>query len=226
MTKSKDLVILDLDNVIIKGQSQELLIFFLLKKKMISFVSFFKIFIWFLSYKLGIVDNPKKIMEQTLELFKDKKIEEVERIAGDFFDEVLKKFIFCEIIDIIRKHGEEEREILVVSNAVDIIVQHVVKFLNIENFIGTRLEIIDNRLTGKILGDIIYGDNKRNAVDRFLKEKTFFLRDSWVYADHISDLSILMMARNAYAVNPSKKLFIEAKKRNWPILSFYKTLNY
>lgn len=213
-----------MDGVIINGQSQQFFLNYLFRKRAVGLFFYLKINIWFALYKIGMAKNPKKIMEYSSSFLKGKNVEEIEKLTGNFFNEVLKNFIFHEIIDIIDKHRIENRELLIVSNTLDIIVKSVSHFLNIENYIGTRAEIINNKFTGNISGDIVYGKNKLKFIENFLREKGLGIEDSWAYTDHISDLPMLMLVKNPFTVNPDKKLYIEAKKRNWKILNFKKTI--
>uniref|UniRef100_A0A7C3SNE7 HAD-IB family hydrolase n=1 Tax=Dictyoglomus turgidum TaxID=513050 RepID=A0A7C3SNE7_9BACT len=220
----KELVILDLDNVIIKDQSQKLLLKYLFKKKLIGFWYFLKIYLWFLFYRVGLVKSPKKVIEYAFRFLKDKKVEEIDKIADQFLNEILKHNIFKEVIDIIEKHKKEDRELIIISNVIDIIVKKVANFLNIKNYIGTRLEIINDKFTGKILGDIVYGENKTKYFNNFIKENNLSFDKIWSYGDHITDLDILKIASNPIAVNPDRFLEREAKKNNWQILNFKETL--
>lgn len=218
----KELVILDLDGVIISGQSQQALLNFLFKKGFISPFFYFKVCLWFILYKLGLVKNPQKIMEYAFGFLKGKSIDEVDKITDEFFNNVLQKFIFPEMTGIIKEHYERGRELIIISNSVDIIVKRVANFLGIKNYIGTKLEIIDKRFTGKIFGKIVYAENKVNLLKEFIQNNNLNLENSFAYTDHISDLTLLEVVSHAYAVNPDKKLLFEAKKRNWQILNFKK----
>lgn len=221
----KDLVILDLDNVIIKGQSQRLLLKYLFKKNLIGFFYYFKITLWFILYKIGLVCDPKKVMEYAFGFLKNRETEEVDKIAGEFFDEVLKHNILKEAINLIKKYKIEKKELIIVSNVIDIIVKKVAEFLDIKNFIGTHLEIIDNKFTGKILGDIVYGKNKITYFNNFIKKNNLSFNKIWSYGDHITDLDILKIASNPIAVNPDNFLKKEATKNHWQILNFKETVS-
>jgi len=219
-----ELVILDLDGVIVKGQSQLLFLNYVFRKGLVSLFFYLKIFFWFFFYKLGLFKNPKEIMDYSFSFLKDKKIEEVDEIVEVFLKEVLHKFIFPEIIDIINEHKAKDREVIIVSNGADILVKKVADYLNIKNCISTRLEITSGKFTGKILGDIVYGKNKVYFTKEFIKKNNLDLYNSYAYTDHISDLDLLLMVFNPFAVNPDNLLFAEAKKRNWPVLMFNKNL--
>ncbi len=220
----RETVIIDLDGTIIKGQSQRLLLDFLFKKRIISPFQCLKIYLWFIFYKTGLAKNPENIMRYAFSFFAGKAVGEIDEIIDDFFETVLKKFIFQEMIDIINKHRKENRELLIVSNAAVIIVQKIARFLDIKNCIGTRLEIVNNKFTGNILGDIVYGKNKIKSAVGFLTSHNLLIEDCWVYADHISDLPLLEIANCPIVVNADGKLYKEAKKRNWQTLIFKKTI--
>jgi HAD superfamily hydrolase (TIGR01490 family) len=217
-----EIVILDLDGVIVNGQSQQIFLNYLFEKRIVGLFFYLKIYFWFILYKLGFVKRPEKIMNFAFSFLKDEKIEDIEKTVEDFFSDRLQEFIFPEIIDIIKEHKAQGRELLIVSNAADILVKKIADFLEIKNYISTQLEKTNDKFTGKILGDIVYGKNKVNFVKEFIKKNSLNLEGSYAYTDHISDLDLLLMVSKPYAVNPDRLLFNEANKRNWPILIFNK----
>ncbi|KPJ55041.1 hypothetical protein AMJ47_01985 [Parcubacteria bacterium DG_72] len=219
-----ELVIFDLDNTLIKEQSQALLLNYARKKRLINPFFYFTIMFWFILYKIGLVKNPKKIMEYSFNFLKDKSPRDFEKIIEDFFRENLKLIIFKEALELVKEHKNKGRKILIVSNAIDYIPQKVGQFLDIDYFIGTRLETKNNKFTGKIEGDIIYGRNKVFAIKRFIRENDLSLKNSWGYSDHYSDIPLLEMTANPVAVNPDKELKKEAIRKTWPILIFKETI--
>jgi HAD superfamily hydrolase (TIGR01490 family) len=178
-----------------------------------------------LLYKLGISKSSKEvihIMNYSFSFSKGEPEEKLENLINEFFDKDIKNNIFSEIINIIKKHKAEGRELLIISSAIDAIVGRVAKFLEINNYIGTKLETIDGKFTGKILGDIVYGKNKIDFAKDFISENNLDFKNSWVYTDHHSDLDLMALSSNPHAVNPEKTLKKEAEKRNWPVLMFSK----
>ncbi len=215
----KELVILDLDGVIINGQSQKIFLDYLFEQKIIGSFFYLKICSWFLLYRLGLVENPEKIMNYAFSFLKNKKIDEVSKIIDEFFRNELRKFIFPEIIDIIKEHKKNNREIIIVSTSVDIIVKKMADFLGIPNYICTSLGLLKSVFSGKIVGGIVYGEKKAFFVKKFIKEKNDLIK-TWAYVDHFSDIELLKMVDYPFVVNPDKKMKKEAKLRNWPILIF------
>ena len=220
-----ELAIFDLDGVIINGQSQQIFLNYIFKKKLFGLFFYFKLYLWFIFYRLGLVKNPKKMMDFAFSFLKDRKEEEFIKIAENFFNEVLHKFIFSEIIDIINKHKANNRELLIISNSEEIFIKPIAEFLGIKNYIGTKLEVVNGKFTGKISGNIVYGKNKVNYLKEFIQKNNLNLSNSYAYADHISDLDLLMASSAPCAVNSDRELLREAKKRNWKILKFKKNFN-
>ena len=67
----RELVIFDLDNTLIKGQSQAFLLSYLLKKGVITPFFYLKLMSWFIFYKLGLIKNPGRIMDYSFSFLKD-----------------------------------------------------------------------------------------------------------------------------------------------------------
>ncbi len=216
----KELIIFDVDNTIIAGQSQALLIKYLYKKGYVSFLYFVSLLTWVFLYKLGIVKDPLVPMKYGLSFAKGKTIDEVQKIIDDFFDTILINRIYKNILEIISEHKNKNRDIILVSNAPDILIKKVAEYLKINIFISTNLEVVDGVYTGNIFGEIMYGEQKLLAVKKYIESKDYSLENSWAYGDHDSDIFLLEKVSHPYAVNPSKLLKLVAEKNNWPILIF------
>lgn len=215
-----ELILLDLDNTLIKGQSQQLFLQYLFSKKIIKIFPFLKISLWFALYKISVVKNPKPIMNYAFKFLKDWQVSDFQKLVDSFFKEKLKSVFYKEALNIINEHQMKNRELVIISNAILPIVEKISLYLGIKRQIGTELEIENGKFTGKIKGEIIYGKNKAKILKQYVQNNNLSLKESWSYADHFSDMSILKMTTHPFAVNPNKLLYKEATKRNWPILYF------
>ncbi len=216
----KELVIFDIDDTIIKGQSQKFFLEFLFKKNYISLFYYLRLTIWFIFYKLGLIKNPKSAMKYAFSFVKGKTEAEISDLVDLFFDSVLQNKIYPEAINIIEKHQKEGRIIVLMSNAVDVLVRKIASHLKIDNFISTKLELVNGVYTGNIIGNIMYGETKKEAILSYVKARNLQLDNSWAYGDHFSDIFLLSLVKNPYAVNPSKDLKRYAKLKEWGIINF------
>lgn len=216
----KELVIFDVDNTIVKGQSQGLLVNFLYKNKHVSIFYYLKLIIWVVLYKLGITKDPLSSMKYGLSFIIGKTSSEIEAVIGQFFKEVLLKNIYQDAINIIEEHRKNGRTIILVSNAPDVLINKLANYLKIENYLSTKLENVNGVYTGNILGEIMYGKQKLLAVRNYAELKGLSLTNSWAYGDHESDLFLLSNVAHPYVVNPSSSLRKIAVHNNWPTLTF------
>jgi HAD superfamily hydrolase (TIGR01490 family) len=82
----------------------------------------------------------------------------------------------------------------------------------------TRLEEIDGRWTGRILGQAMLGEAKAQAVRKLAAEMRLDLSQCWAYGDSAKDRWMLEAVGKPTAVNPTPKLARIARKRGWPVL--------
>lgn len=146
---SKEVVIFDIDNTLISGYTQNILLKYLFRKGLIKLLPYLKICFWFFLYKIKIIKNPKNIMDYAYGFLKDKAIKDFDGIVNQFFEEELKYFVFEQGIVLINQHISENRELLLVSSAIKPIVQKCAQYFNIKNYISTELEINDGIILPK-----------------------------------------------------------------------------
>jgi HAD superfamily hydrolase (TIGR01490 family) len=83
---------------------------------------------------------------------------------------------------------------------------------------ATRLEEIDGRWTGRIIGNAVFGEAKAAAIRRIALAEGFDLRRCYAYGDRSSDRWMLGAVGRAAAVNPSADLERTALLHDWPVL--------
>ena len=87
---------------------------------------------------------------------------------------------------------------------------------------ATRLEGIDGKWTGRILGEAMFGEAKARAVRQLAEEMRLDLEHCYAYGDSSNDRWLLAMVGKPAAVNPSPKLGRIAKTRGWAVLRWNK----
>lgn len=205
----------DMDNTILKGQSQSLFIKFLFKKKVIKFNSWIKILILWTFYKVKILEAHRVAVE-TFRYFKGRNVEDFEQIFKDFFELYLRRKLFSYFIKLIENHKERGINIAIISNSLEPIVKLVSGYLQIKFYIATNLVAKNGVYTGNFLSN--YGGDKLRRFMEFVQTQNISLRNSVYYTDSVADLPILEKVSYPVVVNPDRKLFKLAKERNFKIL--------
>lgn len=227
MTKSKppasnDLAIFDMDGTLIEGQSQQYFLKYMLDVKCINYLQYFRIYFWFVLYKLGIVNNPEKISAVAFSFIKGMKTEQLCSLTEVFFKTILANKIYSRGKERIAWHRKTKNTLLLLTNSIEPIAKIVAEHLGIPEYLCTELEVVDNLYTGKILGVNAYGKNKVLKVFSYIKKHNYNLEKTWAYCDHSSDINVMGIVKHPIAVNPDKTLKKEAERRGWEILNFRK----
>jgi HAD superfamily hydrolase (TIGR01490 family) len=212
------IVFFDVDNVLIKGQSQIYLVKFLFRNKFIKPFFLFQILFWFFLYKLHFVYDIDKVRNHAFLIFKDWDTDSSNSFFKLFYEKEIKPRLIEESIRIIKEHQENGREVVLLSASLREIVSLLAKELEIKHVIATNLEISAGIYTGKIKEVVPYGIQKKLKIEKFLKERDWKSRDTFAYCDHITDEGLLQSVKNPFVVNPDSLLRKLAIKNKWPIL--------
>jgi len=214
-----NLIIFDVDDTIINGQSQKHLLKYLYKHGYVKFSFYIKILLWFVLYKLAILRSPQEIMIYAYSFAGGRSVEWLRGVLNDFYKEVLHNMIRECIVSIIEQHKANGDSIVLVSNSIYPLVDILKNDLKLHYVFATRLEEEGSVYTGNIEGEIMYGKNKMTCINEFLKQKSNIFEKIYVYTDHISDIGLLEMAHVPVAVSPDKKLSSICRKRGWQIIN-------
>lgn len=221
-TKTDKIVFFDVDNTIINGYTQKYFIEYLFKINIISFRVLFLSYLWFLLYKLHIVKNIKSAVNFYISFLDGWDEDMVTKLVEDFCNLYIKDNFFLEIKRIIEDYKAEGSILVLVSASLEPIVKCVANYLNIDNYIATRLELKDGLYTGKIFGNVAAGDEKLRLVKYFLNLNGNRNIMTYFYSDHFSDEALLNFVDNPFVVNPDKILYNKAKNKGWNIIKIKK----
>ena len=135
-------------------------------------------------------------------------------------DEYLLPHSRKDVIEHIENHRAQGHEVVVVSGMFTEALELLCNRLGVSHFLGTRLEIQNDRYTGRVIPPVIKGKDKVEKTREYLKSQGWDidLKSSFAYGDSFTDRDMLEMVGHAMAVHPDKKLFSLAKEMNWEIL--------
>ena len=188
---------------------------------MVGVFYFSRIYLWFVLYKLGLVKNPRIVLEYAIRFLRGKRVLGIQKLIKEFAVHELPPLFFRGMLEIIEGHKRAGRKIVLVSNTIDALVKEIASMIGVDDFIALKLEIKDNVYTGKVSGSLVYGENKYNVILYYLyTHKDISLSNSWAYADHTTDEKLLSAVEHPYAINPDSGLEKKAAAKKWPILKF------
>lgn len=216
--KKIKLAIFDLDNTILKVDSDYEMVNYLIKQNLISEKYRIKNEEYFSSYEDGSIDI-NEFSRFSLKPFINMNIDEIDAIVSDFYKEVLQPSIDKNILEIINNYISNETKILLASATNSLIVSFVSRQLGFNHYISSEVIFKDNLCTGIISAPHALGKGKLILTRKFLKKLDINLSETCFYSDSFNDLPLLNAVLIPIAVNPDKNLKIVAKEKNWQIIN-------
>ena len=143
---------------------------------------------------------------------------EFARLGERAFRNRLGARIYGESRELIRAHRSLGHEVVLITSATRAQAEPFARELGIRHLCCTELESRDGLLTGHF--EPCYGASKRDAAERFCRQRSLRLGDAWFYTDGTEDLPLLEAVGKPVVVNARASLAAVARTRSWPHLEF------
>lgn len=140
-------------------------------------------------------------------------------LADEAFENVLKKALFPHAKSLVARSRDEGHDVVLVSGALDFLMERLASHLGATHVIANRLEIKDNYATGRLLRPVVAGPEKARLVREHARTHGHDLDDCFAYSDSYSDVPMLSVVGHPAAVNPDGKLERLARTYGWPVLT-------
>jgi HAD superfamily hydrolase (TIGR01490 family) len=137
-------------------------------------------------------------------------------LADEVFEKVLRPSLYGSALDLVRKSREAGHEIVLLSGALDFIVQILARHIGGATVIANRLERKDGIATGKLLGPVMAGPEKARAIRDHARADGHELDECFAFSDSYSDVPMLSVVGHPAAVNPDRRLQLLARAYRWP----------
>jgi HAD superfamily hydrolase (TIGR01490 family) len=158
--------------------------------------------------------------EQALSFVAGRRREELAQIGHDIVVEVIGPRIYPGMRRVIDAHHADGDRTYLVTAAPRELAEGIAAYLGMDGALGTEAELVDGTYTGRLLGPVLHGPAKLDAVLRLADEQGLDLRASSAYSDSVNDRPLLEGVGNPVAVNPDRHLRDVAAERGWPVQDF------
>ncbi len=220
------MALFDLDGTLSSGHILEgFLKYYLIRKRRRAWVLGFWVAhsaLWFLS-KCKLYDEEKcrtKWMEDLSRIFKGANREGGQEVFHWVADNYVFESLRSDVVEILHKHKQSGHMVVIVSGAFTELLEIVGQRLGVPNVIGTKLEVINGRYSGKIIKPLCFGENKARLLKEFMERNGLEIDSSasFAYADSIFDVPLLELVDNPVATYPDKDLRQLAEHNGWQVL--------
>jgi HAD superfamily hydrolase (TIGR01490 family) len=142
-------------------------------------------------------------------------------LADEAFDKVIRKALYPGARELVAR-CRDQGDVVLVSGALDFLMQRMADYLGATDVIANRLEIKDHFATGRLLRPVVAGPEKARLVRDHARAKGHDLAECFAYSDSYSDVPMLSVVGHPAAVNPDGKLQRLALTYGWPVVTLSK----
>ena len=212
------LVIFDLDNTILNGDSDYAMINYLVHTQALDERAGKQNQIFIEDYQRGELDFDA-YTTFALSAYVGMTRSEINEYMLPFVAKVIEPMINTLALKIIHDHGDRGDTILLASATNELIVQPIAKRLDIQNVIGTQVKFINDKCTGEYIPPSALGEGKLKLVQQWMQRNNFDdFSGVTFYSDSINDLPLLEAVDLPKAVNPDAMLEKISLERGWEII--------
>ena len=213
------LIIFDLDNTILNGDSDYSWIKFMIDSGNVNYEEYSKKNDYFYEqYYLGILDYHEWALF-VLSTFSGKTPDQLEKLLVEFLNSIIEPMINIYALRLLHEHSHDNDFMLLASATNSVIVKPIAERLGFKNIIATEVEIIDGKYTGNIVGESALGSGKLNKVKEWMNKHGFRnFENTTFYSDSINDLPLLSAVSNPIGVNPDEQLRAICWESDWEII--------
>ncbi|MEV1331552.1 HAD-IB family hydrolase [Micromonospora costi] len=158
--------------------------------------------------------------EAALAFIEGWRVDDVERLAEEIFDELMAPRIWAGTRQLAQRHLDAGERVWLVSAAPVEIGRVIASRLGLTGALGTVAEIVDGAYTGRLVGDLMHGPAKAEAVVQLATVEGLDLSRCAAYSDSANDLPLLSAVGRAVAVNPDGALLRRARAHGWEVRDF------
>jgi HAD superfamily hydrolase (TIGR01490 family) len=157
---------------------------------------------------------------KALDLMAGHSVADVVAVAEDVYDEVLASRIYPGTKALLDAHVAAGHRVWIVTASPVEVGELVARRLGATGAIGTCAEHTDGVYTGRLVGTIVHGAVKADAVRSLAEREGVDLASSYAYGDSANDLAILSSVGHPVAVNPDGRLRKHARAQGWRVEDF------
>lgn len=158
--------------------------------------------------------------EQALSFVAGRSSQQFVDVGEEIYDELMAGRIWFGTLALAHMHlAAGQRVWLVTATPVEL-ATIIARRLGLTGALGTVAETVDGVYTGRLVGDILHGAAKAQAVRALATHEGLDLHRCTAYSDSANDIPMLSMVGTAVAVNPDPDLREVARTRGWEIRDF------
>ena len=174
-------------------------------------------------FRLAGVEDPEHLAQaraQALSFIAGHTVTELEELSDEIFDEAMAHRIWPGTRALAQLHLDQGQRVWLVTAAPIEIASIIARRLGLTGAMGTVAEREDGVYTGRLVGDMLHGPAKAEAVKALAEREGLDLSRCSAYSDSFNDLPMLSLVGDPCAINPDARLRLYARKQGWRVRDY------
>ncbi len=215
----------DVDNTLMRGASIYYFARGLAARKMFGARDMLKMVIGQLLFRVRGAENADHIdaaREAALAFVAGQKVSDITALGEEIYDDTMASRIWEGSRELTQAHLDAGQRVWLVTATPVELADIVARRLGSTGALGTVAETKEGVYTGGLVGGLLHGAAKAQAVLALAEREHLDLSQCSAYSDSVNDLPMLELVGHPSVVNPDAELRALARTRGWPIYDFRK----
>ena len=214
-----ELLIFDLDNTLLAGDSDRNWGIFLAEQKVVESSYLDESEKFYNNYYDGSLDIDG-FLSFCLKPLIENDMEYLLKLRHQFIEDKIKPIVTQPGKDIINQAIEHGKTVIIATATNDFVTRPIADLFNVQTLIATEFEIKNQQFTGKVIDAPCFREGKLNKVQKWVDDNNFDLSKASFYSDSFNDLPLLEKVKTPVIVDGDDKLVEIGKNRDWDCVSF------
>jgi HAD superfamily hydrolase (TIGR01490 family) len=213
------LAIFDLDNTLLRGDSDHVWGEFLVEQGAVDRARFAsENNRYYAAYLAGTLDIYEFLEQHQLRPLAEHDRATLEHWRTQFVRDKITPLITPAARALVERHRARGDTLLIITATNRFITAPIAAAFGIPHLIATEPEEVNGQFTGKVTGVPSYREGKVERLSEWLNDRHENLDGSWFYSDSHNDLPLLNLVDHPVAVNADDTLADYARTRGWRMI--------
>jgi HAD superfamily hydrolase (TIGR01490 family) len=218
MNHQLPVVVFDLDNTLLQGDTDTLWAEFLHQKGLMDEAFIQKMRDFFTDHQNATMDI-EAYAECTFSPLTTYPLDQMNALREEFLEQTASR-IRPAMLERVGWHRRRRHVVVMITNSHGFITERIADQLGFSERICTQAEFKDGKYTGRLAGIPAYRAGKIHRLSTWLRDHRLDLGGSWAYSDSYTDLPLLSLVENPVAVTPDEALRRHAQEKGWRLMEF------
>ncbi len=166
------------------------------------------------------LDDVHEARETALSFAAGHTVAELTVIGEEVFDEVMATKVWPGTRALAQMHLDAGQRVWLVTATPVEVATVIAKRLGLTGALGTVAETEDGVYTGRLVGEILHGEAKAEAVTALAEREGLDLATCSAYSDSANDIPLLSLVGHPCAINPDAALRAHAREHGWRVRDY------